>query len=150
MCTLIISLVLKDHRIKRRNGIAPSIFFAVYEVPQNKSIDATTGEPLVDLSRKQHLNTDFFKKMPRKFCSRSSQSATTLKVNLWPGQYCVIPSTLMPFQEGEFLLRIFTERRLCCYRDEIGEWISLDAYPADNYASSKVNETKRVSAVPKF
>lgn len=116
----------KNHRIKRKMGIDTlTIGFAVYEVSRHQ-VDAT-DEPLAKAGfvKRQLLNTDFFK-----YNASVARSANfinlrevTLRVKLPPGQYCVIPSTFLPGEEGDFLLRIFTEKKPkeCCENDnEVG------------------------------
>lgn len=40
--------------------------------------------------------------------SYMASRTVTLRTNLKPGRYCIIPTTFEPGQEGEFLLRVYT------------------------------------------
>lgn len=53
------------------------------------------------------------------------------RFKLPPGTYCVVPSTFDPNEEGEFLLRVFTEH------ENIMEY---DGYSSDNISSRHGNE----------
>lgn len=148
LCTLIIALMQKNHRIKRKMGIDTlTIGFAVYEVKMShnqSSVDAT-DEPLAKTGfiKRQLLNTDFFK-----YNASVARSANfinlrevTLRVKLPPGQYCVIPSTYLPGEEGDFLLRIFTEKKPkeCCENDnDVG--IITDPHPEDNNKENEIED----------
>ena len=58
------------------------------------------------------LDTDFFKY--NRSCARSKVFVNLREVSrrfqLPPGKYLIIPSTFNPDEEGDFLLRIFTEK----------------------------------------
>ena len=138
----------KNHRIKRKMGVDTlTIGFAVYEVnmAQNHSSVDATDEPLAKAGfvRRQLLTTDFFK-----YNASVARSANfinlrevTLRVKLPPGQYCVIPSTFLPSEEGDFLLRIFTEKKPkeCCENDnEVG--IITDPYVPEENKENEIED----------
>uniref|UniRef100_A0A182N3N6 Calpain n=1 Tax=Anopheles dirus TaxID=7168 RepID=A0A182N3N6_9DIPT len=97
-CTLIVSLIQKNRRSKRNKGIAClTIGFAIYRV-----------EP-TDLQRKP---------LPREFFTSHLSAAKSTFINLRevtcrfrlpPGSYVIVPSTFDPNEEGEFMIRVFSE-----------------------------------------
>ncbi|XP_052269936.1 calpain-A-like isoform X3 [Dreissena polymorpha] len=101
LCTILIGLLQKDRRKKRKEGLDMlTIGYVIYKMKE----DGTFGTGPLD--------TKFFKfnasvaKSPsfinmREVCGRHQLS---------PGTYVIIPSTFEPNQQGEFLLRIFTEK----------------------------------------
>ncbi|KAH3699504.1 hypothetical protein DPMN_074460 [Dreissena polymorpha] len=101
LCTILIGLLQEDRRKKRKKGLDMlTIGYVIYKMNEN----GTYG--------KGPLDTKFFKfnasvaKSPsfinmREVCGRHQLS---------PGTYVIIPSTFEPNQQGEFLLRIFTEK----------------------------------------
>ncbi|XP_051175430.1 calpain-A isoform X2 [Leptopilina boulardi] len=100
-CTVIIALMQKNRRAQRRMGAdCLTIGFAVYHL----------GDP--DRLPKP-LDINFFK------YTRSTASTPTFinlrevtcRFKLPPGVYCIVPSTFDPNEEGEFLLRIFSENK---------------------------------------
>ncbi|KAL0969494.1 hypothetical protein UPYG_G00228040 [Umbra pygmaea] len=62
---------------------------------------------------KQHLQKDFFLANSSKARSKAyiNLREVTQRFRLSPGEYVIIPSTYEPHQEGEFLLRVFSEKR---------------------------------------
>ncbi|XP_320457.4 calpain-A isoform X1 [Anopheles gambiae] len=98
LCTLIVSLIQKNRRSKRNKGITClTIGFAIYRV-----------EPS-DLQRKP---------LPREFFTSHLSAAKSTFINLRevtcrfrlpPGSYVIIPSTFEPNEEGEFMIRVFSE-----------------------------------------
>jgi len=99
MGTVLVGLMQKDRRKKRKEGAdLLTMGYAIYKLK-----DGPGGDP---------LDLKFFKynasaaKSPafinlREVCGRHK---------LPPGEYCVIPSTFEPNQEGDFLMRFFTEK----------------------------------------
>ncbi|XP_076441733.1 calpain-9-like isoform X2 [Babylonia areolata] len=98
MCTAIIAVLQKDRRKKRKEGIdLLTIGYAVYK------LDVVQAGP---------LDLDYFK-----YNASVAKSPTFINMRevcgrhkLPPGTYCIVPSTFDPHQEGEFLIRIFTEK----------------------------------------
>ena len=63
------------------------------------------------LQSKAKLDQDFFAKNQRVDASSFSKDyEITRRFKLRPGSYAVIPCTFDPNKEGEFLLRIFSEK----------------------------------------
>ncbi|BFF97517.1 calpain-B [Drosophila madeirensis] len=98
-CTVIVALMQKNRRSKRNVGIdCLTIGFAIYHLTDR------------DLQEKpQSLN--FFKY--RASVARSPHFINTREVcarfKLPPGHYLIVPSTFDPNEEGEFIIRVFSE-----------------------------------------
>ncbi|CAH1397162.1 unnamed protein product [Nezara viridula] len=101
LCTIIVALMQKNRRSQRKIGAeCLTIGFAIY---------------LLDDSEKhpQPLDLNYFKynasvaKSPVFINSRE----VTSRFKLPPGEYVVVPSTFDPNEEGEFILRVFTEKK---------------------------------------
>uniref|UniRef100_A0A0N5CM46 Calpain catalytic domain-containing protein n=1 Tax=Thelazia callipaeda TaxID=103827 RepID=A0A0N5CM46_THECL len=95
LCTVIIAVLQKNRReLKSRGFDNLAIGFAVYEV------NNIFGP----------LDHNFF--MSTKSCARSTAFINLREVSgrfrLQPGHYVIIPSTFEPGEEGEYILRIFT------------------------------------------
>uniref|UniRef100_A0A0B7AEW7 Calpain-3 n=1 Tax=Arion vulgaris TaxID=1028688 RepID=A0A0B7AEW7_9EUPU len=98
LCTALVAILQKDRRKKRKEGLDfLTIGYTIYKIE-----DPNCGP----------LDMKFFKynasvaKSPtfinmREICGRHK---------LPPGTYAIVPSTFEPHYEGEFLLRIFTEK----------------------------------------
>ncbi|OZC04845.1 calpain family cysteine protease [Onchocerca flexuosa] len=95
LCTVIIAVLQKNRREMKRQGFDNlAIGFAVYEV------DEIYG----------HLDRNFF--ASQKSCGRSAAfinlREVTGRFRLRPGNYIIVPSTYEPGEEGEYMLRMFT------------------------------------------
>ncbi|XP_055380827.1 calpain-A-like [Condylostylus longicornis] len=100
-CTVIIALMQKNRRSKRNLGMdCLTIGFAVYNL-EEKDLHV----------RPQTMN--FFKY--RASVARSPHFINTREVcarfKLPPGHYLIVPSTFDPNEEGEFLIRVFSEHK---------------------------------------
>lgn len=97
-CSVLLALMQKDRRSQRHLGVADlCIGFSVYKVP-----DSFAGK----------LDKKFF---DYNASVANSGSFTNLRevqnrFALVPGKYVVIPCSFNPDEEGDFLLRIFTEK----------------------------------------
>ncbi|KAM9787054.1 calpain-3 isoform 2-T2 [Syngnathus typhle] len=62
---------------------------------------------------KQHMPKDFFLGSSSKARCKSyiNLREVTQRFRLSPGEYVIVPSTYEPHQEGEFILRVFSEKR---------------------------------------
>ncbi|XP_059154720.1 calpain-B-like isoform X2 [Physella acuta] len=118
LCTAIVAVLQKDRRKKRKEGLdLLTIGYVIYKLE-----DPNCGP----------LDMKFFKynasvaKSPtfinmREICGRHK---------LPPGTYAIVPSTFEPHYEGEFLMRIFTEK--ANISGEIDEQTRLDEDTAKN------------------
>lgn len=119
-CTIIVALMQKNRRAARTlgAGLFLTIGFALYRID-----DPDNCPTPLDLA--------FFKFNPsaaRSHTFINSREVTT-RFNLPPGTYCVVPSTFEPNQTGEFLLRIFTEKKNISHEHDVPPAI---VPPADN------------------
>ncbi|KAK6622950.1 hypothetical protein RUM43_008802 [Polyplax serrata] len=100
-CTLIVALMQKNRRSQRNMGVeCLTIGFAIYKLDDPDRLP-------------KPLNLDFFKYNAS--CARSPSFINLREVScrfsLAPGVYCIVPSTFDPNEEGEFILRVFSENK---------------------------------------
>jgi len=100
LCTVIISLMQKGRRAMRDEGLDTlTIGFALYYLRDPE------GAP-------RPLDTDFFRY--NRSVGRSKAFINLREVScrfrLPPGCYVIVPSTFSPDEEGDYILRVFTEK----------------------------------------
>ncbi|XP_016129888.1 calpain-3 [Sinocyclocheilus grahami] len=101
-CTFVVALMQKNRRKERKLGANLfTIGFSIYEVPKEMH------------GNKQHMQKEFFVSSTSKARSRAyiNLREVTQRFRLSPGEYVIVPSTYEPHQEGEFILRVFSEKR---------------------------------------
>uniref|UniRef100_A0A3Q3IKC1 Calpain-3 n=1 Tax=Monopterus albus TaxID=43700 RepID=A0A3Q3IKC1_MONAL len=97
-CTFVVALMQKNRRKERKMGANLfTIGFAIYEMHGNK----------------QHMQKDFFLVNSSKARCKAyiNLREVTERFRLSPGEYVIVPSTYKPHQAGEFILRVFSEKR---------------------------------------
>ncbi|KAM3918035.1 calpain-3 isoform 1-T1 [Leptodactylus fuscus] len=102
VCSFLVALMQKNRRKDRKAGANLfTIGFAIYEVPKEMH------------GNKQHLQKDFFLYNASKDRCKSyiNMREVSQRFRLPPSEYVIIPSTYEPHQEGEFILRVFSEKR---------------------------------------
>ncbi|XP_053684454.1 calpain-B-like isoform X2 [Sabethes cyaneus] len=100
-CTVIIALMQKNRRSRRNMGVdCLTIGFAVYRVTER------------DLAQKP-LKMNFFKYNASVARSPAfiNLREVSCRFKLPPGDYLIVPSTFEPNEEGEFLIRVFSESK---------------------------------------
>ncbi|EEB19689.1 Calpain B, putative [Pediculus humanus corporis] len=112
-CTLIVALMQKNRRSQRNMGVeCLTIGFAIYKLDDPDRLP-------------KPLNLDFFKYNAS--CARSPSFINLREVScrfsLSPGVYCIIPSTFDPNEEGEFILRVFSENKT--YMEQVSFFIII-------------------------
>ncbi|XP_035029078.2 calpain-2 catalytic subunit [Hippoglossus stenolepis] len=101
-CTFIVGLMQKNKRRRRKMGEdMETVGFAIYELPEEYS-----GK------RQVHLKRNFFK-----YSCSAARSETFINLRevcgrfcLPPGEYLIIPSTYEPNKNGDFYVRVFSEK----------------------------------------
>ncbi|XP_071323662.1 calpain-3b isoform X2 [Trachinotus anak] len=100
-CTVVVALMQKGRRMQRHQGARfLTIGFSIYEVPKEMR------------GQNQHLQKDFFMYTASKAKCKTyiNLREVTARFRLPPGEYVIIPTTFEPHQEGEFILRVFSEK----------------------------------------
>lgn len=125
-CTVIVALMQKNRRAQRNMGVKfLTIGFDLYNVRMVSLILKVTRNrnelnficyvfQLTDPDRvPKPLNYEYFKYNAS--CARSPSFINLREVScrfqLPPGVYCIVPSTFDPNEEGEFILRVFSENK---------------------------------------
>ncbi|KAA0722960.1 Calpain-1 catalytic subunit [Triplophysa tibetana] len=101
-CSFLVALMQKDRRKKRKEGKdMETIGFAIYEVPR-EFVGQTSS----------HLKRDFF--LSNASSARSESFINLREVSsrcrLPAGEYIIVPSTFEPNKDGDFVLRVFSEK----------------------------------------
>ncbi|XP_039994842.1 calpain-2 catalytic subunit-like [Xiphias gladius] len=102
-CTFIVGLMQKNKRCMRKIGEElETIGFAIYELPEEYS-----GK------RQVHLKKNFF--LYNRSAARSGNFTNLREVCnrfcLPPGEYLIVPSTFEPNKNGDFYMRVFSEKQ---------------------------------------
>uniref|UniRef100_A0A669CAI4 Calpain-3 n=1 Tax=Oreochromis niloticus TaxID=8128 RepID=A0A669CAI4_ORENI len=98
-CTVVVALMQKGRRMQRHQGAKfLTIGFSIYEVMCGQN---------------QHLQKDFFLYTASKAKCKTyiNLREVTERFCLPPGEYVIIPTTFKPHEEGEFILRVFSEKQ---------------------------------------
>lgn len=101
-CTVVVALMQKGRRMQRHQGATfLTIGFSIYEVPKEMC------------GQNQHLQKDFFLYTASKAKCKTyiNLREVTERFHLPPGEYVIMPTTFEPHQEGEFILRVFSEKK---------------------------------------
>lgn len=101
LCSLVVSLMQKGRRMKKNEGPRfLTIGFSIYEVPKEMR------------GKHQHFQKDFFLYTASKAKCKTyiNLREVSERFRLPPGEYVLIPTTFDPHQEGEFILRVFSEK----------------------------------------
>lgn len=102
-CTFLVGLIQKHRRRQRKMGEdMHTIGFGIYEVPEE-----LIGQTNI------HLGKNFF------LTTRARERSDTFinlrevlnRFKLPPGEYIVVPSTFEPHKDGDFCIRVFSEKK---------------------------------------
>lgn len=131
VCSFLVALMQKNRRKDRKMGANLfTIGFAIYEVPKEMH------------GNKQHLQKDFFLYNASKDRCKSyiNMREVSQRFRLPPSEYVIIPSTYEPHQEGEFILRVFSEKRNIS--EEVENKIEADR-PSNSGNTDKESEEEK-------
>ncbi|XP_075699899.1 calpain-3 isoform X1 [Rhinoderma darwinii] len=134
VCSFLVALMQKNRRKDRKAGANLfTIGFAIYEVPKEMH------------GNKQHLQKDFFLYNASKDRCKSyiNMREVSQRFRLPPSEYVIIPSTYEPHQEGEFILRVFSEKRNVS--EEVENKIEADRPSPIIFVSDRANSNKELS-----
>ncbi|XP_055005738.1 calpain-3b isoform X2 [Boleophthalmus pectinirostris] len=132
LCSLVVSLMQKGRRMQRNQGPRfLTIGFCIYEVPKEMQ------------GKHQHLQKDFFLYTASKAKCKSyiNLREVTERFRLPPGEYVLIPTTFEPHQEGEFILRVFSEKD--SLSEEADDTIGADMQPI-MFVSDRAHANKEI------
>ncbi|KAL6487895.1 hypothetical protein MHYP_G00045210 [Metynnis hypsauchen] len=102
-CSIVIGLIQKNRRKLRKSGEdMHTIGYAIYEVPKE-----FYGQKEVHLS-KEYFLTHAQKARSETFINLREVST---RFKLPPGEYLVVPSTFEPHKNGDFCVRVFSEKQ---------------------------------------
>ncbi|XP_066574926.1 calpain-1 catalytic subunit [Amia ocellicauda] len=128
-CSFLVALMQKDRRKQRKEGKdMETIGFAIYDVPNE-----FLGQSGV------HLKREFFLTHGSK--ARSEQFINLREVSsrfsLPPGEYIIVPSTFEPNCDGDFVLRVFSEKP--ADHEELDDEISADLPEEETLDESQID-----------
>ncbi|MED6288759.1 hypothetical protein CHARACLAT_029680, partial [Characodon lateralis] len=126
VCTAVVALMQKGRRMQRHKGAKfLTIGFSIYEVPEKMR------------GQNQHLQKDFFlyTASTAKCKSYTNLREVTGRFQLPPGEYVIIPTSFEPHEEGEFILRVFSEKQSTS--EEAESTIETDQTQQDKKKKSK-------------
>ncbi|XP_070843129.1 calpain-3b isoform X3 [Chaetodon trifascialis] len=129
-CTVVVALMQKGRRMQRHQGARfLTIGFSIYEVPKEMC------------GQDQHLQKDFFLYTASKAKCKTyiNLREVTERFRLPPGEYVIMPTTFEPHQEGEFILRVFSEKRITS--EEADNTIGSDQIQTEHEPTKKSNMT---------
>ncbi|KAH0620650.1 hypothetical protein JD844_021317 [Phrynosoma platyrhinos] len=127
VCSFLVALMQKNRRKERRLGAnLLTIGFAIYEM----------------LGDNKHLQKDFFLYNASKVKCKTyiNMREVTERFRLPPNEYVIIPSTFEPHQEGEFILRVFSEKR--SLSEEVENTIAVGHISPIIFVSDRANKNK--------
>nr|XP_034968179.1 calpain-3 isoform X1 [Zootoca vivipara] len=131
VCSFLVALMQKNRRKERKLGAKLfTIGFAIYEVPKEMQGD------------KKHLQKDFFLYNASKVKCKSyiNMREVSERFRLPPNEYVIIPSTYEPHQEGDFILRVFSEKQ--SLSEEVENKIEVGHLSPIIFVSDRANKNK--------
>lgn len=100
-CTAIVALMQKNRRSKKNQGVDMlTIGFAIYRLTERDMY-----------VKPQRLNFFKYNASVARSAAFINLREVSCRFKLPPGNYLIIPSTFDPNEEGEFLIRVFSETK---------------------------------------
>ncbi|XP_063160124.1 calpain-8-like [Candoia aspera] len=117
-CTVLVGLMQKNRRRQKRMGEGLlSIGYSLYQVPKELGNQTEV-----------HLSREFFS--TNRPVAHADPYVNLREVSnrfhLPQGEYLIVPSTFQPFKDGQFCLRIFSEKQ--AKAQEIGDTVTANPY----------------------
>ncbi|XP_035208367.1 calpain-A-like isoform X3 [Stegodyphus dumicola] len=112
LCTVIIALMQKNRRCKRQMGQeCLTIGFAVYSLKNPEKLPKPLPKQFFQYNASVARSNTFI-----------NLREVSCRFKLPPGTYCIIPSTFDSGEEGDFILRVFAEKKnvMTEYDEDIG------------------------------
>ncbi|XP_031616976.1 calpain-A-like [Contarinia nasturtii] len=101
LCTIIVALMQKNRRSRQNMGMhCLTMGFAIYRVTDNH----LPNKPL-------EMNFFKYNASVARAPAFINLREVTCRFKLKPGHYLIVPSTFEPNEEGEFLIRVFSEQK---------------------------------------
>ncbi|XP_040017095.1 calpain-3b isoform X2 [Gasterosteus aculeatus] len=132
-CTVVVALMQKGRRMQRHQGAKfLTIGFSIYEVPKEMC------------GQNQHLQKDFFLYTASKAKCKTyiNLREVTERVHLPQGEYAIIPTTFEPHQDGEFILRVFSEKKSTS--EEVEDTIGSEKTQPIVFVSDRARANKEI------
>uniref|UniRef100_A0A673BJ69 Calpain catalytic domain-containing protein n=1 Tax=Sphaeramia orbicularis TaxID=375764 RepID=A0A673BJ69_9TELE len=108
-CTVIVGLMQKNKRRRRKMGEdMETIGFAIYEYSGKKQVHLKRNFFLRNSSRARSETFINLREVCSRFC-------------LPPGEYLIVPSTFEPNKNGDFYVRVFSEKTIHVDEDDISD-----------------------------
>ncbi|XP_046400174.1 calpain-A-like isoform X4 [Ischnura elegans] len=137
-CTVIVALMQKNRRAQRRMGAeCLTIGFAIYHLEDPENLPKPLGLEFFKYNASVARSPSFI-----------NLREVSSRFKLPPGTYCIVPSTFDSNEEGEFILRVFSENKN--HMEEHDEEVGMgevdsrikeaDPQPEDKSRDDKVKE----------
>ncbi|XP_052542655.1 calpain-8 isoform X3 [Tympanuchus pallidicinctus] len=117
-CTILVGLMQKNRRRQKRMGEGLlSIGYSLYQIPQE-----------LENNKDIHLNRAFFTRNQPVARSETyiNLREVSSRIRLPKGEYLIVPSTFEPYKNGEFCLRVFSEKKV--KTQMIGDMVAAKPY----------------------
>ncbi|XP_042682006.1 calpain-8-like isoform X3 [Centrocercus urophasianus] len=117
-CTILVGLMQKNRRRQKRTGEGLlSIGYSLYQIPQE-----------LENNKDIHLNRAFFTRNQPVARSETyiNLREVSSRIRLPKGEYLIVPSTFEPYKNGEFCLRVFSEKKV--KTQMIGDMVAAKPY----------------------
>ncbi|XP_008311285.1 calpain-3b isoform X2 [Cynoglossus semilaevis] len=133
-CTVVVALMQKGRRKQRHQGaVFLTIGFSIYEVDEEMR------------GKNQHLQKDFFLYTASKAKCKTyiNLREVTERFCLPPGEYVIIPTTFEPHEEGEYILRVFSEKNISS--EEVENTIEAGQIQPIVFVSDRARANKEIA-----